>query len=170
MARRIRFHLFAAFLLPPAAAYTHAAEMPANNVPAYPASLHSNCTGAGCTDTLRENHDVTFNSRLAFPVGSALLTSEARAELLRLLVELESFGIVQHVEIIGHADPSGPDDFNRWISERRASRVQDYFAQSGVDPRKMSIRGAGSSEPLAGAIESGEHRRLEVRVRVRPFL
>lgn len=170
MTLRTHFQLFAVFVLLFATGSAQAADAASVNMPAYPASLSENCTAAACADTLRENHDITFISRLAFPLGSALLTREAKGELLRLLVELESFGIVKHVEIIGHADPSGPEPFNQWLTEKRATRVQDHFAQSGVDPRKMTIRGAGSSEPLTGAIDPSEHRRLEVRVTVQPFL
>lgn len=147
-----------------------AAETPtaAQPVPAFPATLA--CGDATCPDTLRAEHELTFISRLSFPVGSALLTRDAANELLRLLVELESFAVIKHIEIVGHADPSGPENFNRWLSEKRAQRVQDFFAQSGVDPRKVSLRGAGSSEPLVGAIDPSEHRRIEVHISLQPFL
>lgn len=135
--------------------------------PAWPAAL-SDCDG--CTDTRDATHELTFISRLAFPLGSAELTRDAEHELQRLLVELESFAVIRHVEIIGHADPSGPEKFNRWLSGKRAARVQDYFAQSGVDPRNMTTRGAGSGEPLPGAIDASEHRRTEVRITLQPFL
>lgn len=144
----------------------HAAE-PAS-VPAFPAAF--DCSTPDCPDTLHAAHDITFISRLSFPLGSALLTREAESELQRLLVELESFAVIEHVEIVGHADPSGPENYNRWLSETRARRVQDYFAQSGVDPRMMTIRGAGSGEPLAGAIDPSEQRRIEVHITLHPFL
>lgn len=137
-------------------------------VAAFPAMPSGDC--ADCPDTLHAAHGITYISRLAFPHGSALLTREAKGELLRMLVELESFAVIEHVEIVGHADPSGPEKYNRWLSEVRAKRVQDYFAQRGVDPRKVSVHGAGSGEPLPGAIDPSEHRRIEVRVTLRPFL
>ena len=140
---------------------------PVDSTPAWPAAL-AECNG--CRDTRDADHDITFISRLSFPLGSARLTRDAAHEMLRMLVELEAYGVIKHVEIIGHADPSGPEEYNRWISAKRASRVQDYFAQSGVDPRRMSIRGAGSAEPLPGAIDPSEHRRTEVRITVQPFL
>ncbi len=146
-----------------------AGEQVAVNVPPYPAALGSGCAGVDCPDTLHASHALTFISRISFPLGTAQLSREAKNELLRLLVELESFGVVEHVEIIGHADPSGPENYNRWMSEKRAKRVQDYFMQSGVDPRKLTLRGVGSSEPLVGAIDPSEHRRIEVRIDVRPF-
>ncbi|MBW3567646.1 MAG: OmpA family protein [Proteobacteria bacterium] len=147
-----------------------AADAPASGVPPYPATLQADCAAVDCPDTLHSAHDITFISRISFPVGSGMLTREASNELLRMLVELESFAVIEHVEIIGHSDPSGPANFNRWLSEVRAKRVQDYFAQSGVDPRKVTLRGAGSDEPLPGAIDPAEHRRVEVRITLHPFL
>lgn len=140
-----------------------------SSLPAWPAALDPNCS-SNCEDTTRQPHEITFVSRIGFPVGSALLTKPAKAELLRLLVELESFAVVSRIEIIGHADPTGPEDFNIWLSQRRAERVLDHFLQSGVDPRMASTSGLGSSDPLVGAIDESEHRRTEIRITVRPFL
>jgi len=154
----------------PLAPVAIAAEAPASDVPPYPVALRGDCLAGNCPDTLHAAHDLTFISRLSFPVGSGLLTREAKNELLRMLVELESFSLIEHVEIIGHADPSGSGKVNQWLSEVRAKRVQDYFAQSGVDPRKVTLRGAGASEPLTGAIDPAEHRRVEVRITLHPFL
>lgn len=158
--------LACAFLAPAAFATDTAVD-----TPAYPASLAPACVAmTDCADTLHSAHEVTFISRLSFPSGSALLSRDAKNELLRMLIELESYAVIQHVEIIGHADPSGPENFNRWLSETRAQRVEDFFAQSGVDPRKVSLRGLGSSAPLVGAIDPAEHRRVEVQITLRPFL
>lgn len=137
-------------------------------VPAFPAPLGHSCDT--CPDTLHAAHDITYISRLSFPLGSAMLTRDAKNELTRMLVELESFAVIEHVEIVGHADPSGPENFNRWLSAKRAERVKDYFAQGGVDPRKVALRGAGASEPLAGAIDPSEHRRIEIHITLHPFL
>lgn len=166
---RLRIHHGIVCLAALLAPLAHAAEPVTSGVPAYPAAL-SSCVEADCPDTLHSAHDLLFISRLSFPVGSGLLTREAKNELLRMLVELESYALIEHVEIIGHADPSGSDRVNQWLSEIRAKRVQDYFAQSGVDPRKVTLRGAGSREPLTGAIDPAEHRRVEVRVTLHPFL
>ena len=168
--KRQQMMTFAALMLCATPVALPAAEPVVVNVPPYPASLASACTADdACKDALHSSHPITFISRISFPLGSALLSRDGGNELLRMLVELESFAVVEHVEIIGHADPSGPEEYNRWISEKRAKRVQGYFAQHGVDPRKVTLRGAGSSEPLVGAIDPSEHRRIEIRVAVRPY-
>lgn len=148
---------------------TAGAATTAVGVPAFPAALTS-CTASECADTLHAEHELTFISRLSFPTGTALLTKDAKNELLRVLVELESFARIKHVEVVGHADPSGSARHNRWLSEIRAKRVRDYLAQNGVDTRKVTLRGAGANEPLVGAIDSAEHRRIEMRITLQPFL
>ena len=146
----------------------HGAEGDAR-LPAWPQALQLECV-ADCGSTLTSTHEFTFVSRAPFPAGSALLTGEAKAELLRMLVELENHAIVSHLEIVGHADPSGPENYNVWLTGKRAERVAWFFRQSGVDPRMISVTGKGSAEPLPGAIDPSEHRRIEIRVTVRPFL
>ncbi|MDX1442995.1 MAG: OmpA family protein [Gammaproteobacteria bacterium] len=157
--------LLAASLLP---APLHAADN-TNTLPAWPKALDIECL-ENCDSTLTTAHDITFITRLGFPLGSALLTSDAKTELLRMLTELETFARVTRIEVIGHADPSGPENFNVWLSKRRGERVADFFRQSGVDPRMLSFDGLGSADPLPGAIDPSEHRRTEVHITVRPFL
>lgn len=122
-----------------------------------------------CASTLHARHDLTFVSRFAFPAGNALLTQEGKSELLQLLRELESYAIVSHVYIIGHSDPDGPARYNQWLSKLRADRIAWHLRQLGVDPRKVTTEGRGSSEPLPGALDLAEHRRVEIRVTVQPF-
>lgn len=141
----------------------------AAQLPAWPQALQESCV-SGCESTLTTEHELTFVSRVPFPAGTALLTGDAKAELLRMLVELESFAVVSRIEIVGHADPSGPENFNVWLTGKRAGRIAWFFRQSGVDPRMISITGMGSAQPLPGAISPSEHRRTEIHVTVRPFL
>lgn len=153
----------------------HAAEAPeaagdesiAASVAAYPAS--PDCTSDDCSDVLHKSQSMVYVTRVPFPLGSALLSSTAEQELLNFLIELESFGVVESFSLTGHADASGPEQYNQWISKVRAERVAFFFRQSGVDPRTISISGAGSRQPFVGAIDPAEHRRVEVTVTVRPF-
>src|SRR5690606_22263064 len=111
------------------------------------------CVGDNCPDVLHQPQSMTFVTTVPFPLGSALLTNEAKYELLQLLIELETFSVVEGFEVIGHTDASGPEDFNVWLSNKRAERVKEFFAQSGVDPRTVDYDGIGSSQPIAGAID-----------------
>jgi len=52
------------------------------------------------------------------------------------------------VLVIGHADQRGDDQRNRELSENRASTVVDYLAYLGVEPTRLSMRGAGETDLL----------------------
>ena len=71
------------------------------------------------------------------------------------------------LEMRGHADASGPETAegdkpgNMKISADRAKAVYDSLGKSGISSPKITYRGVGSSEPLAGADpNSGEQRRV----------
>ncbi|MDX1454071.1 MAG: OmpA family protein [Gammaproteobacteria bacterium] len=173
MGQRLQWILFAVLLgasFGAQSAEPASAEGAATGIPAFPASFECSAGSDDCPSVLKEPQSMVFVTRIPFQTGSALLTEQAKNELLRFLVELESFSIVQGFSIVGHSDPSGPEDFNRWLSEKRAAQVSWHFRQSGVDPRTIDISGAGSLQPYVGAIDPAEHRRVEVRVTVRPFL
>ncbi len=54
-----------------------------------------------------------------------------------------------HVEIVGHTDSIGTDEYNRSLSDRRATTVMQYLQGRGIDASRMTIRGAGESDPVA---------------------
>lgn len=53
------------------------------------------------------------------------------------------------VEIQGHADSIGTDEYNRSLSDRRATTVMTYLRSRGIDASRMSAKGFGESEPAA---------------------
>jgi OOP family OmpA-OmpF porin len=53
------------------------------------------------------------------------------------------------VEVAGHTDLCGKDDYNQKLSERRAKAVYDYLTGNGVDAARLSGPvGYGESRPL----------------------
>ena len=53
------------------------------------------------------------------------------------------------VLIGGHTDKKGPDRFNQKLSLDRAQAVMDYMVEKGIAPERLSVRGFGSSKPIA---------------------
>ncbi len=71
------------------------------------------------------------------------------------------------VEIAGHTDSVGRDEYNQQLSEGRAQAVKDYFVSKGVPDSQMSVRGYGESEPrdTNDTVEGRErNRRVEIRI------
>jgi outer membrane protein OmpA-like peptidoglycan-associated protein len=53
------------------------------------------------------------------------------------------------LQVVGHTDSTGGDAHNKDLSNRRAASVIRALAQTGVDAKRLTSRGAGASEPVA---------------------
>ena len=53
------------------------------------------------------------------------------------------------VEVSGHTDDRGKPEHNLELSRRRAESVKQYLVEEGIDPARITTRGAGPSEPIA---------------------
>ncbi len=51
------------------------------------------------------------------------------------------------IEMGSHTDRHGSDAYNNRLSDRRAKSVVDYLISSGVDPRRLTWKGYGESNP-----------------------
>ena len=75
------------------------------------------------------------------------------------------------VEVAGHTDECGTDEYNQGLSERRARAVYDYLTSNGVDAGRMTgPNGYGESRPLEAlgddfpGCKSETNRRTELNV------
>ncbi len=72
------------------------------------------------------------------------------------------------VEIIGHADAVGSDEYNQRLSERRAQAVGAHLLNQGIDSRRIGARGLGEWSPIASNAEEwgrAQNRRVEIRIK-----
>lgn len=74
------------------------------------------------------------------------------------------------IDIAGHADSTGPDDYNQALSERRAASVADYLISRGVLRDRLYVVGYGETRPIgSNATEQGRAENRRVEVTLRPF-
>ena len=66
-------------------------------------------------------------------------------EVLTLLLDNPELTL----EIQGHTDSDGSQDYNLQLSGRRADSVLQYLALFGIDPTRLQARGYGASAPVA---------------------
>lgn len=98
-----------------------------------------------------------------FALDSAVLQEEALADLdpiVEVLIACEGVP----VEVGGHTDSSGPDDYNLELSQARADAVADYLVEQGVPDGQLTAVGYGETEPAASnnsAAGRAENRRIE---------
>jgi OOP family OmpA-OmpF porin len=68
------------------------------------------------------------------------------------------------IAITGHTDASGDETWNKRLSVARAQAVANRLVEGGIDPRRLSVNGLGSSQPIADNSTSqgrGQNRRIE---------
>ena len=65
----------------------------------------------------------------------------------------------------GHADKSGPENYNMALSLRRANAVKDALVRDGVPAASIAVVGRGESQPLvptADGVREPQNRRVEI--------
>ncbi len=82
-----------------------------------------------------------------FPEGSPTILPEHAAELDRVVAMMTALAHVNTL-VIGHSDQRGDEATNFALSTDRARTVSDYIAAQGIDPFRLSSRGAGESDLL----------------------
>jgi outer membrane protein OmpA-like peptidoglycan-associated protein len=105
-------------------------------------------------------------SDVLFDTGSATLKPGAREKLARVAGILSAHPDL-HIEIEGHTDSVGSDEFNQRLSERRAQSVQAYLLQQKIVPAAVDTEGFGESRPVATndtAAGRQQNRRVELVV------
>jgi len=87
-------------------------------------------------------------SDVLFDTGSRVLKPGAREKLAKISgIILAHPGLT--LEIEGHTDSVGSDEFNQQLSERRADSVSDFLAEQGVPVSTITARGFGKLQPVA---------------------
>jgi len=101
-----------------------------------------------------------------FDFDKATLRKESAAELDRLVKMLRDVPTLK-IEISGHTDDVGSDEYNTKLSKDRAKAVVDYLIIQGIEEDRLTYAGYGESQPIAGNdTEEGrqENRRTEFKV------
>lgn len=71
------------------------------------------------------------------------------------------------IDVYGHTDDVGSDDYNQRLSENRAISVADYLSSHGVESARIATRGFGETQPIeSNGSEAGRaaNRRVEIRI------
>jgi len=84
--------------------------------------------------------------RVGFEYDQYVLTADARETLKNNAMYLKAKGV--RVQIEGHCDERGSDEYNLALGENRALTVKNYLASLGVPADRMSIISYGEEIPL----------------------
>jgi outer membrane protein OmpA-like peptidoglycan-associated protein len=91
---------------------------------------------------------ITVNNIL-FDYDKSNLRNEFISELDKVVAFLKNANKKAKIEIIGHTDSKGSDEYNLALSKRRANAVATYLASKGVSRNRIIAVGDGESKPIA---------------------
>jgi len=105
-------------------------------------------------------------SDVLFDTGKYSLRAGAREKLARVAGIISGHpGLKLDVE--GHTDSVGGDDYNQQLSQQRATAVRDYLTQAGIPMNSVTSKGFGKTQPVATydtAVGRQQNRRVELVV------
>jgi outer membrane protein OmpA-like peptidoglycan-associated protein len=118
-------------------------------------------------ETRREARGLIVNlSDVLFDFNQATLKPGAREKLSKLSGILLAYPGDYRIEIEGHTDAIGSDEYNLKLSEMRASSVRDYLFTSGINSNRIvAARGFGKTKPVA-TNSTAEGRQMNRRVEI----
>ena len=93
---------------------------------------------------------IIFPSAVLFERRSGDLSTEGLAALEKNRMDTRDLLTrASYIEIVGHTDDVGDDDYNMELSEQRAASVKDYLVSKGLDAMKVVTTGMGEMMPIA---------------------
>jgi len=105
-------------------------------------------------------------SDVLFDTGKHSLRPGAREKLARVAGIISAYPGLR-LEVEGHTDSVGGDDYNQQLSEQRASSVRDYLTQAGIPMNSVTAKGFGKTLPVASNNTTAgrqQNRRVELVV------
>jgi outer membrane protein OmpA-like peptidoglycan-associated protein len=111
-----------------------------------------------------DNLILLMPSDITFAVNQSDINPGFYETLNSVAIVLKEFNKTT-VSVYGHADSTGPEDYNLQLSQRRAQSVSSYLAGQGVSPGRLQAIGFGETRPIAdNSTEAGRaaNRRVEI--------
>ena len=127
------------------------------------AKLRAQLAGSGVSVT-RNGNNITLNmpGNITFRTDSADLNPDFYNVLNSVSLVLKEYDKTL-LEVAGHTDNTGADQYNQALSERRAGSVAQYLESHGVNAQRVITVGAGETHPVASN-DSADGRQANRRV------
>lgn len=105
----------------------------------------------GCPGVSEETQKV-FNQALQgiqFKTNSHEIKPISNPILNNVVDVLKKNSQYTKIDVNGHTDSTGPDEYNMTLSQKRAEEVKKYLVTKGIDAARLSPKGFGESQPAA---------------------
>lgn len=133
--------------------------------PSQPETMNGYKDQDGCPDEKPMEIKQTLILRgVNFKTASAELLEESYYVLENVFNSLEAYTNVK-IEVAGHTDNVGKDQYNLVLSYERAKSVANYLIMRGISPDRITARGYGKTVPISSNdTEEGrfKNRRVEI--------
>lgn len=131
------------------------------------AELRRETAGTG-VDIIRQGDELLLRmpAGITFDFNSYAIRPEFQATLNEVARTLAAYPQT-YVDVLGHTDSVGTDEYNQRLSEQRALSVADYLAAQGVTQARIATRGYGETMPIASNdtdVGRAQNRRVEIKV------
>ena len=132
------------------------------------ARLREQLSDTGVT-VIRVGENIILNmpGSATFTSGSSSVASNFYPVLDSVVIVLDEFSQT-YVDVIGHTDSKGSQEYNQRLSEKRARSVADYLEDRAVISQRVVADGMGESAPIASNDTSegrAKNRRVEIKLR-----
>ncbi|WP_048647880.1 OmpA family protein [Nitratireductor soli] len=129
--------------------------------------LRGQLQGTGVSVT-RQGDYIILNmpSNITFSTDSATIQPAFYPTLNSVALVLQKYNRTL-VDVFGHTDSTGNDNYNLDLSQRRAGSVANYLISQGAASQRFAIIGEGETQPIASnATPDGraQNRRVEIRL------
>jgi len=108
------------------------------------------------------------DERVKFSFGQAAIPDEAKAVIDDLVGKIKAYGKAVFIEVEGHTDNTGGEDYNEALGLKRAMAVRNYMnKQGGIPLHAMNVISFGESQPVADnstAEGRAQNRRVVIHV------
>lgn len=134
------------------------------------AKLRQQLQGTGVSVT-RVGNDLVLNmpGNITFKTASSDLSANFYSVLDSVALVLKEFDKTI-IDVEGHTDSDGSDDYNMRLSLDRATSVATYLQSRGVNGQRIVAFGAGESRPIASnATAEGKAQNRRVELRLQPI-
>jgi outer membrane protein OmpA-like peptidoglycan-associated protein len=105
---------------------------------------------------------VVFKEQVLFGFDRSDLNDQAKTNLDKLSNVLKKYPDTD-IQIIGHTDSRGAEEYNQGLSRRRATSAANYLNTTGIANSRITTKGMGESDPIA-TNDTDEGRALNRRV------
>ena len=131
------------------------------------AELRAQLQGTGVSVTrVGDNIVLNMPSNITFDTDQDAVKPKFYNVLGSVTLVLKKFNRTL-IDVYGHTDSDGSEDYNYGLSQRRAGSVASFLSSQGVDSRRFITRGYGESQPIASnttAAGKAANRRVEIQI------